>query len=98
MYNFVLYSIIIYITYISIKTFIRRVKYDIHKVPSPPSYPIIGHMHHFIGIYDKPRFSVWVYKWYQKLGQPPIMLVFNISQLLNYISLRWIGCFQKYTF
>lgn len=102
MYSFVLYFVALCILYKLFTSLIARFKYDIHKVPKAPAYPIIGHLHHFAG-FDKPRFSVWLYKWYQKLGQPPIMLVtlsisFLIKIKFNTIYNRWIPCSPKWSF
>jgi len=49
-----------------------RMKYDLHKIPSPPSYPIVGHLFDFLSM-PRLNYNRWTVKWAKKLGYPKVM-------------------------
>lgn len=51
-----------------------RLKYDLHKLPSPPKLPLVGHLHHILKMGDRLNQNKWLLDWHEKLGRPKIML------------------------
>jgi len=49
-----------------------RMKYDIHKIPSPPSYPVVGHLFDFLSM-PRLNYNSWTLEWAKKLGYPKVM-------------------------
>ena len=51
-----------------------RLKYDIHKIPAPPSYPFVGHLFDFLRM-ERLNYNSWTLDWAKKLGCPKVMKV-----------------------
>lgn len=62
------------LTYYAFKWMIYRLKYDMHKVPSPPKLPILGHLHHLLRM-ERLNQNKFILEWYEKLNRPKVMLV-----------------------
>jgi len=60
---------------VATRVFWRRWKYDVHKVPSPPGLPLIGHMLEFINGQPSHQFSQWIGHCLKQLGYPKLMRV-----------------------
>jgi len=73
MYLLVLISLVL--AYWALKWLHFRFKYDVHKLPSPPQLPFIGHMYHFLQMGDRINQNKFIREWYEKLGRPKIILV-----------------------
>jgi len=51
----------------------RRWKYDLHKVPSPPGLPLLGHTLEFVYGHPSHQVSQWVGSCLKQLGNPRLM-------------------------
>lgn len=51
-----------------------RTKYDLHKIPSPPSLPFVGHLFDFLKM-PRLNYNRWTLEWAKKLGYPKVMKV-----------------------
>ena len=51
-----------------------RMKYDLHKIPSPPAYPVVGHLFDFLSM-PRLNYNKWTLDWAKKLGYPKVMKV-----------------------
>eukprot|EP00210_Caulerpa_lentillifera_P004421 g4218.t1 len=49
-----------------------RLKYDLHKIPSPPSLPVVGHLMDFLKM-PRLNYNSWALDWSRKLGNPKVM-------------------------
>ena len=58
----------------------RRWKYDLHKIPSPPGVPVVGHV---LGILKDGELAKYNGRWWKKLGCPKVMKVRNSARLDN---------------
>lgn len=61
------------------RTFWRRWKYDLHKIPSPPCWPIIGHTRDFANQPD--NHAKWFKQHYINLGCPKLFKVTLFSHV-----------------
>ena len=52
----------------------KRWKYDMHKIPSPPALPFLGHIS---GILNEGELSKYTGRWWKNLGCPKVMKVTN---------------------
>ena len=52
----------------------KRWKYDLHKIPSPPGVPVLGHV---LGIVKTGEFTKYNSRSWKKLGCPKMMKVTN---------------------
>lgn len=53
----------------------RRWKYDLHKVPSPPGLPLLGHTLEFVYGQPNRQLSQWIGVSLKRLGYPKMMRV-----------------------
>lgn len=53
----------------------RRYKYDLHKIPSPPGLPLLGHTLEFIFGQPNHQMSQWTGRCLKQLGYPKLMRV-----------------------
>lgn len=68
------------------RTLWRRWKYDLHKIPSPPSLPFLGHILEFAG--GGKHFVKWFRKRHAELGYPKIVQVtLHLPKLPNLTDL-----------
>ena len=65
-----------------------RVKYDMHKIPSPPSYPIVGHLFDFLAM-PRLNFNSWTLESAKKLGYPRVMKADSEVLLVRSLSMLW---------
>lgn len=56
----------------------RRLKYDLHKIPSTPSLPILGHTLEFAN--QGKNFSEWFQKRHKEMGFPVISKVMSSNE------------------
>eukprot|EP00210_Caulerpa_lentillifera_P006594 g6299.t1 len=52
-----------------------RLKYDLHKIPSPPANPFLGHLLTLLHVSQNSSFAFWLRDWHKKLGYPKLMSV-----------------------
>ena len=52
-----------------------RCKYDLHKIPSPPGLPLLGHTLEFSNGLASHQLAVWVGRSLKQLGFPKLMRV-----------------------
>lgn len=57
------------------RTFWRRWKYDLHKIPSPPDLPVIGQMLEFSNGQASKQLMIWLRKQLKALNWPKILKV-----------------------
>lgn len=55
------------VLYIAFRHWRFRSKYDWHRVPGPPMYPLVGHLPYYLS-WDKPKVHVSLLKWAKKYG------------------------------
>lgn len=60
--------VFILVIYIALRHWWFRVKYDWHRIPSPRSYPLVGHWPHYLS-WDKPRVPQMVLRWAKVYGR-----------------------------
>ena len=65
-----------------------RTKYDMHKIPSPPAYPIVGHLFDFLAM-PRLNYNSWTLESAKKLGYPKVMKVDNEMLLVRSPSMLW---------
>ena len=53
----------------------RRWKYDLHKMPSPPGVPLLGHALEFMCGEPSYNLASWLKRSLKKVGNPKIMRV-----------------------
>ena len=56
------------------RVFWRRWKYDLHKIPSPPGVPVVGHV---LGILKDGELAKYNGRAWKELGCPKVMKVTN---------------------
>ena len=59
----------------------RRWRYDLHKVPTPPGWPILGHTPDFVNGGGLRNLAKWIGQRLKRLGYPKLMrvLMFVVS-------------------
>lgn len=57
----------------------RRWKYDLHKVPSPPGLPLLGHTLEFFYGQPSHQLAQWIGRCLKQLGNPKLMRVRQAS-------------------
>lgn len=62
----------VFVLYLT-KVLWRRWKYDLHKIPSPPSWPILGHTIEFMQAQAGKQFSLWMREQLKSMGFPKAM-------------------------
>jgi len=69
----------------------RRWKYDLHKVPSPPGLPLLGHTLEFLYGQPSRQLSQWVGKQLKQLGNPDIMRACILGkEMLFIVNVQYI--------
>lgn len=53
----------------------RRWKYDLHKIPSPPALPFVGHIFGWWRLDGNQELTYRRAQWFKQLGNPKIMRV-----------------------
>ena len=65
-----------------------RWRYDLHKIPSPPGWPLLGHAFLFVGSKGEKELTYARAYWWKRLGWPNIMKVPQNSAQLNALCIR----------
>eukprot|EP00210_Caulerpa_lentillifera_P000342 g335.t1 len=59
--------------YFFVKELWMRYKYDLHKIPTSPKLPFLGHIFHLKKGTKRTELSTWFQEWRAKLGYPKLM-------------------------
>eukprot|EP00210_Caulerpa_lentillifera_P000370 g363.t1 len=69
-----IYSLVILVLgYFFLKELWMRLNYDLHKIPTPPKLPILGHTLELRKVNSTSTISVWLQEWREKLNFPKLM-------------------------